>query len=305
MRSIVTGFITLSLTLIIAISSFAIDCIPSRSLFDIEPNANQPSDIAIAANGDVYLVDGVNSRIIVTDSSGRWKFAFGSTGKGAGEFNFPLGIDISDAGKVFVADTGNHRIQVFDTRGTFLYMFPVDSGSREKESDPVDVAVSGLRNYLYVSDNDLHTIRVYDQQGKFQFSWGGFGEDPGKFRYPATMAINQYNEIFIVDVLNTRVQKFDPFGKLISDIGGWGVLQGNFFRPKGVAVDKLHRVFVSDSYMSVIQVFTDLGRVLGVLCDGGKLRKFRAPVGLAVDSKERLFVVEMRGNKITVLKLQD
>jgi len=283
---------------------YAQDCIGSKFLFDIKPNADQPSDIGVGPNGDIFLVDGVNNRIIVVDSSGKRKFEFGQKGAGQGEFKYPMGIDISDDGNVFIADTGNHRIQVFSLKGDFKYMFKVKSGSKEKPSDPVDVLVSGLNNYVYISDNDNHKIKVYNQNGTFEFEWGKFGEEPGKFRYPGILAQNEYNEIFVVDVLNTRVQKFDPFGNFIAEIGSWGVLPGKLFRPKGVAVDKKNRVFVSDSYMGVIQVFTDLGRFIGVVCENNNNRSFVAPVGIVIDDKhERLQVVEMRAGKISVLKL--
>ncbi|GBE05598.1 NHL repeat protein [bacterium BMS3Abin10] len=282
----------------------AVECINTRSLFEIKPNADQPSDLAIGPNGDIYLVDGVNNRIIVVNKRGKWKFSFGRWGTGKGQFKQPVGIDISDNGKVFIADTGNHRVQVFDPKGNFLYMFTVNSGKGERPSDPVDVLVSKLKNYLYISDNDNHKIKVYKQNGTFEFEWGKQGEQYGEFRYPGILAINQFNEIFVVDVLNTRVQKFDPFGKFIADIGSWGVLPGNLFRPKGVAVDGKSRVFISDSYMGVIQVFTDMGRFIGALCKKGTLRKFNTPVGMFIDNN-KLLVVEMRSNKITVLKILD
>ncbi len=284
-------------------SSFAIECINTRFLFDIKTGANQPSDVAIDSKGNIFLVDGVNSRIVVVDDNGGWKLSFGTEGTEKGQFKLPLGIDISDSGKVFIADTGNSRIQVFDSEGKFLYMFTVKAGPGEAPPKPVDVAASKLNNYLYVSDNNNHKIKVYKQNGPYDFEWGKFGEADGEFRYPGIMTLNEYNEIFIVDVLNTRVQKFDPFGKHIADIGSWGVLQGHLFRPKGVALDKKNRVFISDSYMGVIQAFTDLGRFIGVLCENNKMRKFKSPVGILVDKNDRLLVVEMRGNVISVLKI--
>jgi len=302
LRIIYTQLIILFLLLGIPLSVSALECINSEFLFDIKGEVNQPSDIAIAPDGNIYFVDGVNHRIIVVGNDGRFKFTFGKEGTGKGDFIRPLGIDITDTGKVFIADTGNHRIQVFDLKGDFQHMFTVRSGSGERPSDPVDVQASKVKNFLYISDNDNHKIKVYDQEGDYAFEWGTFGEDYGAFRYPGIMSLNEYNELFVVDVLNTRVQKFDPFGKFITDIGSWGVLQGELFRPKGIAIDSQNRVYISDSYMGVVQVFTDLGRYIGVICEDNGLRKFNTPVGLAVD-KKRLLIVEMRGHKITVLKL--
>lgn len=281
----------------------ALECVNTKFIFDIEPGANQPSDIAEAPNGDLYIVDGVNNRIIVMGADGRWKFSFGSGGSGKGNFMFPVGIDISASGNVFIADSGNHRIQVFDLKGNFIRMFPVRQDAGEVPPDPVDVLASKLGNTLYIADNENHKIKVYTRDGVFKSEFGQFGEDLGKFRFPGIMVQNDYNEIFIVDVLNTRVQKFDPFGKFISSIGSWGVLQGNFFRPKGVAIDKKNRVFVTDSYMGVIQAFTDLGRFIGVVCKDNEKRVFKAPVGILINKKDRMLVVEMRANKVTALKI--
>ena len=112
------------------------ECTTGRFLFDIVPEADQPSDIAVGPNGDLYLVDGVNSRILVIAPSGDRKFSFGRGGRQPGEFLRPLGIDISSGGRVFIADTGNHRIQAFDLTGKFLYQFPVQTGpgSRRKSA---------------------------------------------------------------------------------------------------------------------------------------------------------------------------
>jgi DNA-binding beta-propeller fold protein YncE len=285
-------------------NSYTLDCINSKFFLDINTTADQPSDISVGPNGDVYVVDGVNNRVMVFDRKGTMKFSFGTKGTGPGEFKYPLGIDLSGEGKVFIADSGNHRIQVFDLQGNFLRMFTVKAAIREKPSDPVDVLASDFKDYVYVSDNDNHRIKVYDRNGNFQFEWGKFGEGPGDFRYPGILAKSKNNEIYVVDVLNTRVQKFDPFGNYISDIGSWGVLPGQLFRPKGVAIDKKNRVFVSDSYTGLIQVFTDFGRFLGVVCEDNNKKHFITPVGLFIDDKKDILrVVEMRKNKVSVLKI--
>ena len=61
--ALVRFIIVLSILLISGIS-YAVECINSRSLFEIRPEVDQPSDISIGPDGDIYLVDGVNNRIV-------------------------------------------------------------------------------------------------------------------------------------------------------------------------------------------------------------------------------------------------
>jgi DNA-binding beta-propeller fold protein YncE len=303
-KHILAAIAAVILLLLPTVKPLAMECIQSQVIGAITPaGVDQPSDIAIGPRGRIYLVDGVNNRIVVIGADGKLQFTFGRSGGGAAELQHPMGIDISKKGKVFVADTGNHRIQVFNLQGDFLYMFPVKALSGEKSAAPVDVLALDRKSYLYIADKDNHKIKVHKHKGTFVFEWGGFGEERGQFRYPGILAANQYNQIFVVDVLNTRVQVFDPDGNYITEISTWGVSPGQLFRPKGVAIDKSDRVFISDSFMKCIQVFTDLGGFLGVVCANSKKRNFTTPVGLAFDAKNRLLVVEMRANRIRIVKV--
>jgi tripartite motif-containing protein 71 len=282
----------------------AMECLPSQVQGSIAPaGVDQPSDIAIGPKGRIFLVDGVNNRVVVTDAGGTPQFTFGRAGGGMGELRYPMGIDISRKGQIFIADTGNHRVAVFDLEGGFLYAFPVKAAAGEKPAAPVDVLALDRKNYLYVADKDNHKIKVHKQKGAFVFEWGGFGEERGRFRYPGILAANPYNQVFVVDVLNTRVQVFDPDGNFLTEISTWGVSPGRLFRPKGVAVDKSDRVFISDSFMGCVQAFTDLGGFLGVVCAGGTKRSFTTPVGIVFDADNRLLVVEMRANRVSIVKV--
>ena len=101
-------------------------------------------------------------------------------------------------------------------------------------------------------------------------------------------------------------QVLNPEGLFVNFIGAWGVEEGEFFRPKGVALDRHNRVYVSDSYLGVIQVFDANGNFYAALGDPRtkKVKKFKTPVGLFIDHLNRLYVVEMRANKVSVFRLE-
>jgi DNA-binding beta-propeller fold protein YncE len=278
-----------------------------RHLYDITFEMSQPSDVAVSGNGQIYIVDGVNNRIVVSNKRGKVLFAFGEKGPGKGQMLFPLGIFVDSTGKVYVADSGNHRIQIFDSFGE--YMSEVDIPPFEGiPADPVDISVDESTGRIFIVDNNNHHILVYDLHTmKPLDTYGEPGVEKREFRYPFLMTSDRDGYLYIVDVINTRVQVLNPEGKFVQIIGGWGVEKGEFFRPKGVAVDSGNRVYVSDSYMGVIQVFKPNGDFDSVLSDPGelKVKKFNTPVGIYIDGDNRLYVVEMFAGRVGVYTLEN
>ena len=182
-----------------------------------------PSDIAVSATGRIYVVDGVNHAVRVYSSQGKHLFSFGSKGSGDGQLNYPLGIDIDSSGKVYVADSGNHRVQVFSAEGGFIAKISIPS-DKAHPADPTDVAVDESRNRCYVVDNDNHRIVVLNLSDfSIGRSYGSPGNEKLNFRYPFQMALDKDNYLFIVDVINTRVQVLNPEGRFVAYIGGWGI----------------------------------------------------------------------------------
>ena len=288
-------------------SAGAIRLVEVKPLFEITDKLNQPSDVAVSEDGRIYVVNGVNNQIRMYNQNGNFLSAFGTGGSAHGEFSNPLGIDIDKSGNVFVADSGNHRVQKFDSKSRFIAELSIPSKNNHP-ADPTDVVVDDSRKQCYVVDNDNHYILVFDLETlKLTKTYGGPGTDKGAFRYPFLMTLDKQGKLYIVDVINTRVQVLDPDGKLVAVIGGWGVEKGEFFRPKGVAIDKAGRVYVSDSYMGVIQVFDAGGPFYAVLGDSknGKVKKFQTPAGLFIDHRNRLYVVEMLANKVSVYQIMD
>ena len=85
---------------------------------------DQPTDVAIAANGDIYVSDshrnGKNNRIQVFARDGKFLRAWGSKGSGPGQISEPHSIAFDSRGRLFVGDRENNRIQIFDTSGKLL-----------------------------------------------------------------------------------------------------------------------------------------------------------------------------------------
>jgi sugar lactone lactonase YvrE len=116
---------------------------------------NQPSDVVVAENGDIFVADGhggkTNARIVKFSGTGKFIKSWGRHGTGPGEFDTPHGIAIDSRGRVFVADRANNRIQIFDQDGKFLEEWRQFSRPSGLFIDKNDV--------LYVADSESNTKR--------------------------------------------------------------------------------------------------------------------------------------------------
>jgi tripartite motif-containing protein 71 len=69
--------------------------------------------IAVAPNGDVFVVDERQARVLRFSSEGAYLEAFGRFGTGRGQFRSPHALAADRRGNLYVADTSNDRIQKF------------------------------------------------------------------------------------------------------------------------------------------------------------------------------------------------
>lgn len=312
-KTFIFSFILLSIFLVmpaagVQAQEVSLPLCPAKHLYTITSDFQNPSDVVAGKNNKVYVLDGVNNRVKVFDQKGKGLFSFGGTGRGKGTFNFPLGIGIDSSDLIYVADSGNHRVQVFTPEGKYLSQFSTETQHQQiKPSDPTDVVIESRLNKCFVVDNDNHWIFTYDLGTRKPLGvYGTMGMERNEFRFPFFLDMDQDGNLYVVEVINTRVKVLNTQGDYITTIGGWGVEKGEFYRPKGVAVDHKNRVFVSDSYLEVIQVFSRDGTFLSILGnEEGSIARFVTPTGIFIDQQMRLYVVEMQANRVTVMQLQD
>lgn len=77
-----------------------------------------PAGIGVAENGELFVVDRGNARIVVFTPDGQCAL-LGCPRSGNGQFKLPMGLALHRE-LVFVVDSGNHRVQVFKRNGTFV-----------------------------------------------------------------------------------------------------------------------------------------------------------------------------------------
>ena len=164
-----------------------------------------PNGIATGFNGTVYVVDTGNHRIQIFNSDGEYISEFGSSGTTDDKFISPIGITVDDQENIYVSDSGSTSIKKFDSQGEFLDIFDSSVGgapirAQGLQSDP--------EGNLYVADSNNDRVLRLDSQGTAVAVWGSMGINPGQFKMPKDVTLDNDGNLFVVDSNGHRIQKF-------------------------------------------------------------------------------------------------
>ena len=110
-------------------------------------------------------------------------------------------------------------------------------------------------------------------------------------------------EIFVVDIMNYRVQVFDLDGSFLRSFGQVGQSAGTFGRPSGIAVDAEGNIWVTDVMSGLIQKFNSRGEVVSAIGTINDEWSFTSPRGIYLDSSN-LYVVNRLQNQVGVYAFQ-
>ncbi len=174
---------------------------------------------------------------------------------GAGMFEWPHGIDVDDDGNIWIADArGNegrrrgHQVIKFSPEGVVLLRLGtagVAGRTRTTLDQPNDVLVAPNGD-IFVGDghpgNGNNRIVKYSSDGRYLMEWGETGSNPGEFRTPHALAMDDDGLLYVGDRSNRRIQVFEQDGTFVRDFYNMG-------RASGITI-RNNRLYVADSESS-------------------------------------------------------
>ena len=201
-------------------------------------------------------------------------------------------IAIGREGEMFLYHRGKQPIICCDSEGNFLRSW----------GDDLIMTAHGLRvdpdGNVWATDMGHHMVFKFTPTGKLLLALGQIdkpGDAPDQFNRPTDVAFGPRGEVFVADGYgNNRVVKMDRSGRFLAQWGMGGKGAGEFDLPHSIVVDAKDRVIVGDRENDRIQVFDLNGRHL-------ENWPGFAPYGIALDSRQRVFVADGRAQQILQL----
>jgi streptogramin lyase len=222
--------------------------------------------IAVDAEGHIYIGEYTGGRIQVFDSSGKFVTQWtadpkmplrgmtadrrgtvyivqkgeinkyeGTTGKflgttGAGGGRYDDVCATPDGGLVAFARKSHDDVVKLDSSGQVKQVIEsAVSGQTDRSELSIRVAADGVGN-VYALGEFNDAVFKFSPDGRFQTRFGGDGDEPGLFRAPGAIAVDNQGRVYVADFKG--VQVFDPNGRYIKVINVKGAASGLAFTDK-------------------------------------------------------------------------
>jgi DNA-binding beta-propeller fold protein YncE len=287
-------------------------------------------DVAIGDQGRLFVLcreDGQGGSIRRTNWDDEDLGTIGGSGRGDGQFQWPVQILRDRQENLFISDEGLHRITILSPDGTFLGKWGEHGTGPGQLDRPSGIAFDAEEN-VYVADTQNHRVQRFTRDGQHLATFGTPGQGEGELSMPWGVAVDGDGDVYVADWGNDRIQKFSPQGRFLLQFGRPGSEPGELRGPAGLAVDADGDVYVADRGNHRVQQFDSRGRfVEEFLGDAtlsrsgrtyilanpkvlrgremtalGPAKRLRGPAAVRLDGEGRLYIPDFGSHRIQVYK---
>lgn len=265
------------------------------SLPSVGTKVPAPRGLNVGPNDELYVLDNAG-RVLVYNPENElirtWMMPDYEIGK-------PEGICLLKNGQIAVADTHYHRIVFFDDQGNVQKTLGELGEGPSQFIYPVSIVQDPTGNIYVCEYGDNDRVQKFSEEGEFLLEFGKRGTDPGEFQRASGMIWHQ-GKIYVADASNNCIQVFSDQGVFLELLG---TKTGGIplYYPYDIAIDRSKEELYIVEYGAGRITKTDLeGRILGRFGKTGRKQgEFVTPWGVAVNSKEQVFVADT-GNRLIV-----
>ncbi len=167
---------------------------------------DNPTDVAIAPNGDIYVCEGYGSQLIHRFThEGKHLQAIGGPGNAPDKFNICHGIWVDTRKpemEIYIADRANGRLQVFTPD------LKIKRALYGDVRNPCCFYVH--KGKMYIPDLD-HRVTILDEhdQALAQLGDGRTKGDDSTFEFPHALTVDSHGDMYVIEWRpDARIRKF-------------------------------------------------------------------------------------------------
>ena len=199
-------------------------------------------------------VDRVDNVVWVCDQKGNKVVKFDTDGtplaKVTKNMKYPMDVASDKDNNIYVLMSRKSEIYKYSDDGTFIEKI----GGGDKASLIFPTSITIFNNIIYVTDFGGKRIVKMNLDGSFIEEITKKGEYE-EMRGPSGLFIDEYGNLYVLDLGEVPVVVLSSTGEVISQIGAFGNHEGNFLYPTGVVAKSQNQVFVLDNSRNTILSF--------------------------------------------------
>ncbi len=269
----------------------------------------EPTSVAVAADGTVYVTDMANHRVQYFSPAGEFLGAWGSRGRGDGQFGRRYGgpgdVAVGPTGNVYVIDADNCRVQRFGADGIFRGAWGScgtgDGQFAEAYSSTGGIAASP-DGTVYVVDAGNSRVQRFSATGRFLGRWSGQSATEGWPFVPHSIAVAPDSTVVVTESRNVQIQRFSAEGQFLDS---WSARHDHLleFGTLRIAVAGDGSVYVTEVDGYHVLHFTATGELLASWgepgnADGQFGRADRGPSGIATAADRTVYVADPLNHRV-------
>ena len=259
--------------------------------------------LALDQEGNLYVVDRANSRVLKFDRTGKFLMQWGSQGTGDGQFDMNGNgagfVAVDSLGNVYVTD--NTHVQKFDSHGKFLTKWGTEGSGDGQFKLALAIAIDP-QDHVYVVDIDNNAVQKFDGSGKFLLKWGEKGSGEGQFSKPTSVAIDLQGNVLVADAGTGRLQKFDSNGRFLSQVF-LGAVDNLVIGPVALAVGDQGQIYIGEYAHGRVDEFDSSGKLLAAWGNTGTLEEQMSEAGgLALGKDGTVYVADAFNHRVLIFR---
>ncbi len=297
---------------------------------------NAPRGVAVDSNGNIYVGDVNNHRVIRIDGATKNSSVLAGTGSSgfsgdggaatSAQLNEPYGVAVDSSGNVYIADTGNRRIRrvTISTGNISTFAGTGASGNHNAFRTSAtfswiyDVAADSSNN-LYMADRSNSLVRLLTASTGQVSNFFGPQIGGRSLGAPEGVGLDSSGNLWVTNQTNHHVFKRTSAGTGSHFAGsltfgpgfggdGFAATSARLSQPRDAAADSSGNVYIADSGNHRIRRVDTSGNIstfagtgaASSTGDGGAASSatLNSPEKLALDSSDNIYIGETNGNRV-------